>query len=199
MTEVLLVRHAAHAELGQILTGRRDGVELSESGYLQTVALAERLRRGALAAIHSSPRRRAQETAAAIATRAGLPVEIAPALDAIDFGDWSGKSFAELSGDPSWRRWNELRGSSRPPHGESMAEATARIVAHIERAARRYADDRVALVSHCDVIRGAVAHFRGLSFDDIFGFDIDPASITTVRVDADGARVVSLNEKVPDD
>ena len=192
---VFLVRHAAHVELGKRLTGRKCDVELSEEGERQARALAARMARESLAAIYTSPRLRARRTAAAIAGAHGLEVEVASALDELDFGDWTGASFEDLGGDPVWRRWNEARETARPPNGETMAAAIARIVAHIDEVAAVHSSRPVALISHCDMIRGAIAQYLGLPLNNLLRFDIEPASISTVEVGEWGARVTGLNEK----
>lgn len=190
---VLLIRHAAHGHLGQVLSGRMAGVPLSEAGRAQVAALAERLREVPLAAVHSSPVDRARETAAAIAERHGLEVEIAPVLDEIDFGDWTGARFDALADDAEWRAWNESRSSACPPEGETMAQAQARAWGWVEAVAARYPDATVALVSHADVLKAVVARVLGLSLDRLLTFDIDPASVSRLVVGDWGARVVSLN------
>lgn len=169
---------------------------LSEAGELQARRVGERLARESLAAVYSSPRERAQRTAEAVARAAGLDVRIAAGLDEVDFGDWTGCSFAELAGDPGWDDWNARRGGACPPAGETMAAAAQRIVDEIERVAAAQAGGAVALVSHCDMIRAAVAHYLGLPLDHLLRFDIDPASITRLLVGSWGARVAALNETV---
>ncbi|MDI6837348.1 MAG: histidine phosphatase family protein, partial [Rhizobiaceae bacterium] len=94
---VLMVRHAAHDNVGGFLAGRMEGVRLGPAGRKQAERLAERLRGADIAAIHTSPRERCRETAEAIATACGLPApQVAAELDEIDFGRWSGSTFAEL-------------------------------------------------------------------------------------------------------
>lgn len=189
---VLLARHGSHAELGRVLSGRSE-IGLDNRGIGEARRLAERLADTPLAAVHTSPRRRASQTAKIVAEVHALAVDETAALDEIDFGAWIGRDFAALADDPSWTRWNEARGSAATPGGETMATATARAVGHIEAAA---SPDRPTLfVSHCDVIRGVVAHYLGLDADRLLGFDIDPASLTTIALHAGGGRLVALNER----
>ena len=156
--------------------------------------LTERLGEVRLDAIQTSPRKRARQTAEAIAAPAGLDVEVVEALDEIDFGAWTGMTFDELAGQPLWRHWNEARGSARPPNGESMVAAQTRVVAQAGEIARTRPGARVALVSHCDILRALVAHFLGLSLDNLLRFDIDPASVSRIEVGSWGGRVLGLNE-----
>jgi broad specificity phosphatase PhoE len=53
----------------------------------------------------------------------------------------------------------------------------------------------VAMVSHADVIRAAVAGVIGLSLDRLLAFDIDPASVTRIEAGPWGERLVTLNER----
>jgi ribonuclease H / adenosylcobalamin/alpha-ribazole phosphatase len=191
---IFLIRHAAHEHLGHTLTGRLPGVGLSSAGEAQAAALAERLRPLRFAAIHSSPVQRARETAAALARGRNVGVEEVAALDEVDFGAWTGKSFALLADEPSWTDWNSRRALARPPGGESMAEAVARAVAHVEAAARAHDEAAVALVTHCDIIRGVIAHYLGLGLDRLLSFDVDPASVSRLAVGGWGGRLLSVNE-----
>jgi len=73
-----------------------------------------------------------------------------------------------------------------------MAAATRRAVAEIETLEE---EGPVLCVSHCDVIRGIVAHYLGLDADRLLSFDCDPASLTTLALYEGGGRVVTLNER----
>ena len=184
------VRHGTHAEVGRVLSGRSE-IALDARGRDEAEARARRLDGLPIASLHSSPRRRAQETAAAIADRRGLKIASAPALDEIDFGAFTGRSFADLDGDPSWQGWNAERGLARCPGGETMAEAVARAIAYL--AAIPAAQTPAVCVSHCDIIRGIVADLLGLDYGRMFAFDCNPASLTTVALGSAGARLVTLN------
>lgn len=191
---MILARHAAHCDLGQVLTGRRGGAPLSDSGRAQAERLAQRLAREEIDVVHSSPQERARETAEIVAGRLGIDVEVAPALDEIDFGEWTGRTFEGLACDPRWMRWNERRSEACPPGGEPMAAAVARAVAHLELIGFRDRR-RLLCISHADIIRGVVAHYLGLSFDNLLRFDIDAASISSLVMEGGGVRLKSLNER----
>lgn len=193
---ILLIRHAAHVELGQVLSGRRDDVALSNEGLGQAAILGDLLGTSSLAAVYSSPRERAWYTARAIAEPHGITVRIEARLDEVDFGAWTGRSFGELEGEPGWREWNEQRGTARPPNGESMAEAVGRAWAALAEAAREHAGATIAAISHCDVIRGVVARVLGLDLDHLLRFDVDPASVSRIAAGDWGARVLSVNERL---
>jgi len=186
----LLARHGSHDEVGLVLSGRSE-IPLNQAGRGEAEQLAEKLRQVPLAAIHSSPRRRAWETAAIVAARHDLSVTVVDALDEIDFGEWTGSRFDALAADPRWTLWNDARASARTPGGEDMAGVVGRAVDHIAGV-----PDGTLCVSHCDIIRGVVAHYLGLDLDRLLAFDVDPASLTTLALhSSSGGRVVALNER----
>lgn len=191
---VHLVRHATHGALGGRLCGRAPGFDLSREGRGQALAVARRLSAQGLEAVMTSPLERAWQTAEAIAEACAVPLQVDAGLLEIDFGDWTGAEFAALDDDPRWRRWNSDRGRTRPPRGESMAEAQARMARWLDGLCAPSAPSSVAAVSHADVIRAAVAHVLGLPLQFYDRFDISPASITTLRIDEDGPRLLTLNE-----
>lgn len=171
-------------------------MSLSREGLEQAEIIADLLGVDPLAAIYSSPRERAWYTARAIAEQHELKVEIADGLDEVDFGEWSGRSFEALEGDPQWDAWNAARATARPPGGESMAEAIDRAANTLRDLASSHADQTIAAVSHCDVIRGLIAHYIGLPLDNLLRFDVDPASVSRIVLGDWGARVASVNERL---
>src|SRR3954447_20103352 len=98
-----LVRHGHHPLLGKQLCGRMPGVQLDEVGCRQMSRCAGLIGR-APAALQSSPQRRAQQSASILGWHFGVPVEIVSAVDEIDYGDWTAMEFADLAGDPGWKR-----------------------------------------------------------------------------------------------
>ena len=196
-TTFLLIRHAAHIHLDKLFSGRMPGVPLSETGRAQAARMGAALASEPIDQIVHSPLDRTSETAAAIAAARGsaVPVAAAAGLIEIDLGDWTGRSWQDFGDDPAWRDWNERRGSARIPGGETMGEAQARIVGCLAALAREADGRTVAVVSHSDMIRAAVAHVLELPLDRLLSFDVDVASVTRVVWGEWGARLLSLNER----
>jgi len=196
MTTFLLIRHALCAPVGKSIAGRGPGVHLNEAGKQQALALAERLSRVPLAALYSSPLERAIETAQPIASRKGLEILPAPGFNEVDFGQWTGKTIAELEPLPEWRRFNEFRSASRIPGGENMAEVLSRCLGELEELRQRHEQPGtlVAVVSHGDVLRMLVTHALGMPADFIHRIELSPASVTVLEVEDYGPRLLLLNE-----
>jgi broad specificity phosphatase PhoE len=183
MTTFFLIRHASCDGLGRKLWGRTPGVCLNEKGRLEARHLIERFRGTTLDAIYSSPLERALETAETIGRELKLEVNKDPAFNEIDFGDWTGKTFDQLSGDECWQRFNTVRSITRIPGGESFLEVQTRIVTELERLSVKHGDAHVGVVSHADVIKAALAYFAATPIDSLHQFEISPCSVNVIELD----------------
>jgi probable phosphoglycerate mutase len=189
-----LVRHGHHRLLKHRLCGRLSDVGLDEQGRREMECCFEMLM-PAPAAIQSSPQRRARQSAAILARRFGVAVEIVPAVDEIDVGDWTGLTFDELTHRPGWKRWNDARGTGLPPNGESMLALQRRVVRHLEQLGRDGSSGTLVIVSHAEPIRAALLHYLGTPLDEFASVAVDPASVSTLSVDHMGTRVSTINRK----
>jgi len=179
--------------VGQKLWGRTPGICLNEKGELQAERLADHFRNIELDAIYSSPLERAVQTATAIARPMNLEVKQNAAANEMNFGEWSGKTFEELHNDERWRQFNSHRSLTMVPGGESFREVQNRIVKEIEELALHHGKAQVAIVSHADVIRAAVAYFAAIPIDMIERFEISPCSVSVLAVDPDNATLLAIN------
>jgi probable phosphoglycerate mutase len=193
MTTFLLIRHGRTSWIGRAIAGHSPGVSLDESGIVQAEQLVGRLEALPLAAIYCSPLQRTLETAAPLARHRGLTVTQRPRLIEVDFGQWTGKTLAELDQDPRWRAFNEVRSINRAPGGESMLEVQARIIEELDNIRRSHPGQTVAIFSHQDSIKAAIAHYAGMPLDLFHRFEISPASISIVSLAEWGPRIVSVN------
>lgn len=188
-----LVRHAAHDRVGSILVGRLNGVHLSLTGRAQARELAQHFQREEIAAVLSSPRERAQETAEPIAQALGTTHRVSNAIDEIQMGGWQGRSFSDLAANPHWQRWNAARSMTRPPNGETIAELQARVLSELLHLHATVPGEQVVLVSHAEPIRAVLLHILGVSADHWNRIEIEPASISTIALDESGGRILRMN------
>ncbi len=193
MTRLLFIRHAATDCVASRLAGRDSNVHLNAAGKVQGQRLAHSLKQLRIGKIYSSPQPRARQTAEFLAELTGETVTIAPQLDEIDYGEWTGQSFDDLRGIAQWRNFNSLRSCTRIPGGELMIEVQARVLALMEILCRRHPAMTIALVSHADVIRGALAHCLGMPLDLVLRLEVSPASISIVAMQQYGPRVLCIN------
>lgn len=185
-TRFLLVRHATCALTDCMLLGRSLDPPLDARGRAQARALARQLRGETPAWIESSPRKRTRQTAHTIVAAMRRELHIAPELDELDFGAWSGRNFADLERDPEWRLWNRERGSAQTPAGVTIAHVQAALTEHLAQLAQAHPEASVMLVTHAEVIRALLMEALRAPVDHWALYQIPPASITRM-IFKDGA------------
>jgi broad specificity phosphatase PhoE len=193
MTTFLLIRHAATDAIGRLIAGWTPGWHLNTAGRKQAEMLAARLAPLPVQAIYTSPLERAVETAEPLARRLRLDLQKIDDLGELRFGDWEGFAFAELQQSSVWKRFNQQGSLAVPPGGESMMECQARIIRRLECLRERHPNHLVAVFSHADPLRAAVASFLGAPLDSMLRFDLDPASVSVVQVDESNTRILCVN------
>lgn len=193
ITSLLLIRHATNDWVGKRLAGWTPGVHLNQEGVDQAATLAERLSDVSLAAIYSSPLARTMETAQPLARARGLTVQIRQRLGEAQFGDWTGRSLEELKDEDLWPIIQVYPGGARFPGGESFQQIQARMVAEIDAIRDAHPGQTVAVISHSDPIKMAVAYYAGLPLDLFQRLTIGPASVTAFAFTRFGPRLLCLN------
>lgn len=198
MLRILLIRHGVTALTGSVLYGRMAGVHISAEGHRQALLLAQSVRdRYPMTAIVSSPLERALETAQYLADAVDLPIVTDRDFIELDYGEWMGKSFAEIRDSEDWHHYNRVRSLSCPPGGEMLVHVQSRGWAGLQKIMDQYdsdSDATVAVVSHGDVIRALLVLLLGMPLDYIHRFDVSPGSMSEVTFEGRHARVVRINQ-----
>ena len=160
MTTIHLIRHGDVHNPRKILYGRLPRFRLSEQGRQQAEAAAAYLQDRPLAAIISSPRLRARQTAALIAARhPGVPVRYSTLIDEV-LSPHQGRPIAELDAE-GWRLYEAV-----PPGYETPDDVLARARRLLDRLRREYDGHEVAVVSHGDVVLALHCWVQGRPFND---------------------------------
>lgn len=192
-TRFLLIRHADHDYVGRVLVGRRPGVHLNERGREQAARLPGRLAQERLDLLCCSPLERAVETAEPLARATGLSPRVCPEIVELDYGEWTDRAIADLLEGEIWKRFHVARSCTRIPGGETLLEVQSRIVAWIERTRAEVGEGTVALISHGDVLRAAIAFYLAVPLDLMGRFEVGPASVSILEVSDWGPRILGLN------
>ena len=191
---LVLVRHGLTDwnEEGRLLG--RNPIPLNERGRAQAEAAARTLGGLPIDAVYSSPQRRTQETAAAIARELELTVETESGLDEVRLGHWQGKLVKELRGDPDLERYIE-----DPTYVceaiEPAVEVQERIVGFAERIRSERGAGNYVLVSHGDPLRLLVVHYLSMELPTFRRLEIDNGSVSVLRFTPRGPRLLLLNWK----
>ncbi|MGD0574812.1 MAG: histidine phosphatase family protein [Anaerolineales bacterium] len=193
MTIFFLVRHGETEQVGRKLSGWTPGVHLNARGQDQAKAVADSLRRYPIQAIYSSPLERALETAAPLAKDLHLPVHRRRTLGEVDYGDFTGRSFRDLERLKTWQLVRRQPSRASFPGGESLLEVQSRTTQELWAIAQEHPRAMVAVFSHGDAIRLALAYVLGLPLDLYQRLMISPASISAARFFPQGTQVLALN------
>jgi len=176
MAYILLIRHGEDLDnVSGILNGHRDQ-PLSPKGEEQALVAAQKVR-SRLAeldlptvAIYSSPLRRAQQTAQAIAEKIGLPVQTEPDLIERDFGVMTGLPVADILKLPPedvlpTDRANYFLRADGSEDFPMLYKRARRLLTTVE---QRHPDQNqvVILVAHGDIGKMIRAAFEGWSWHD---------------------------------
>jgi alpha-ribazole phosphatase len=188
-TRLLLIRHGEPHEDGR---GRCYGTldyGLSERGLVQSAELARRLGAVPLTAVVSSPRVRAQETAAAL----GAVTRVDERLRELDFGELEGRRYEDVERElpELYARWMTEPTRVRFPGGEGFDDLRARVAEAIAELVEESAGETTAVVTHGGAVRAALADALGLASDRIFGLDVGYCRVSVVDW-FDGSPVVRM-------
>ena len=161
MTTILLARHG---ETDWNREGRFQGhadPPLNRTGRAQAVDLSVALMAEQLAAVYSSPLRRALETADVVAASHGLEPVPLDDLREVDVGSWSGLTRAEVEErfPAQFARWLDY--GQGWEDGETYEEMGRRAVDALLRVAAAHDGERVLAVTHGGPIRAAFAFADG--------------------------------------
>jgi probable phosphoglycerate mutase len=192
-TVAMLLRHGeTPLSLEKRFSGHGD-VALTERGQAQAAAAAQRLAGAGIEVIVSSPLRRTQQTAAAVAVTLGLEVVVDDGFAETDFGEWEGATFGEIGkADPdALRTWLDDP-KVAPPGGESLNSTVKRVAAARERVVAANPGTTVLVVSHVTPIKLMLRDTIGAPLDAVYRLHLDPASLSIVDWHADRPGVVRL-------
>lgn len=193
MSRFILVRHG-QTEWNRVerFRGRAD-LSLNETGVKQAEAAAASLRGQQVAAIYSSPLKRALQTADAIANQLKLPVQPLEGLIDIDFGSFQGLSAEEArkKDNQLLTMWLEKPHLVRFPNGESLDIVRRRVLAAVDELAAKHKDQTVILVSHKVVCQVLMCAMLGLDNSHFWRVRQDVTAINIFEI-RDGAPLVIL-------
>lgn len=193
MALVILVRHG---QTDENVSGKVSGqgpVPLNVRGQEQAQLAAEVLTSLGVTHIFSSPVARARQTAEILAQRLQVGIEERPDLREVGYGDWEGRYFHELRQHPIAQQVFHDPVNAVFPNGESLPAVQQRGVQVIEAVRRQHPQGVLALVSHGDVIRTALAHYLGMPFNDYRRLNQDPGALSVLELFDAWVRVKTVN------
>jgi broad specificity phosphatase PhoE len=167
---------------------------LSETGLLQAAAVAKVIEEIKPDVLISSPMKRAQQTAQAIAQSTHLPIIEDEIWTELSFGHWDGLTNQEVREKfgEEYEAWLSSTAIA-PKDGESHNSIAARIEAALSQLVDTYPGKKVVVVTHNMVIRHAVRITIGAPIEGAFHIDITPTSVTSLSIwPSDGLRCLRM-------
>jgi broad specificity phosphatase PhoE len=193
-TRLLLLRHGqTELSVQRRYSGHGDP-ELTPLGHAQAAGAAARIANVPdVAAVLTSPLRRALQTATLVAEATGAPMHVRKGLIETDFGAWEGLTFPEARDrDPQLHA--EWLGSEEvaPPGGESFAAVGRRVAAELADVLRDYPGATLVLVSHVTPIKTLLRDALQGGPGVLYRLHLDLAALSIVDFYPDGGASVRL-------
>jgi len=200
----ILVRHGeTYWNHERRVQGGDSDIELNDTGLEQARKLAIFLENEPIAAILSSPLRRAIATAEVIASHHQLPVEIDQGLRELKVGELEGMSVSNLSTTFSQflMQWWQDGGAMKLPNGESLVELQQRAWRAVERLLERHETNpehsegtTVVVVSHYFVTLAIILKALNLPLDCFTKFKVDLGGVSILEIQDYGPRLLTFND-----
>ena len=153
-TRIIAIRHGETTwNVDTRIQGRLD-IPLNATGRVQAARMALALKEEPITAVYASDLARAWETAQYLGRAHGLQLTPEIGLRERGFGDFEGKTFAEIEAllpDES-QRWRKRDPEFAPSGGESLIALNQRVIEAAERLAARHPGELIALVGHGGVM-----------------------------------------------
>jgi len=178
------------------LLGRGLDATLADKKALEPMArsMGER----SLDAIYTSPAGRALATASLISKMSFAGVRITSALEPVDRGTWEGRPVPEImtkSAD-EYAAFQRNPGGCCCGGGESLQAVRDRVMRLLWQLADEHDGEHIALVTHADVIRAAIAGVVNLPLERARDIDQTPGCINVIRGIGNEFTVGAVNQTV---
>lgn len=153
-TRILAIRHGETAwNVDTRIQGHLD-IPLNDTGHWQAERLGQSLVAEDITAIYASDLSRAHETALYVSRASGVPVVAELGLRERGFGDFEGRTFAEIEValPDQAERWRKRDPAFAPSGGESLLQVQERVLASVDRLAKQHPGELIVMVAHGGVM-----------------------------------------------
>ncbi|NOX76830.1 MAG: alpha-ribazole phosphatase family protein [Gammaproteobacteria bacterium] len=143
----------------------------------------------------SSPLLRCSVFARELCEQHRLPLQLDDRLKEVGFGDWEGRSRAEIQACDASRylAFYEDPVNQRPPGAEPLVDFFCRVSEILESLVANFPGQQVLVVAHAGVIRAAVAHALALDPAAAYRIQVDNAGLTRLCYGGGMFRLDFLN------
>ena len=195
MKTLYLMRHGQTGFNSQARYCGRTDVPLSAAGEDQARRLRGRMEGVEIDAAYSSDLARAYRTAGIVCEGRGVRVGADALLRELDFGQWEGLTFEEISAryGQTFAAWIENPAGVSPTGGESLSDLCRRVNRFLE-GVLAGPGESIAVVSHSGPIRALLCGALGVAPAGFWSLAIEPASLSAVAYHGTRACVHLVND-----
>lgn len=136
--------------------------------------------------IISSPLQRCRLFAEWLAAERQLPLHLEANLRELHFGDWEGRTAAELmeiDSEALGQFWADPYRFG-PPNGEPLSDFSQRIQQALQQLSHYYAGERLLVITHGGVMRYVLAQARGLPKEQLLQVAVPHAALFRLHMTA---------------
>lgn len=194
---LLLVRHGQTEWHRNNRYVSRTDIGLSKTGHKEAQILAHRAEEESPDLILCSPLKRARVTAHPAAEACGMEPAIDERLRELDFGEWEGKTFAEIREEtPDLAELFQESAEQGFPDGEPLSEGAERILGVFADLGRSHGGKTVLIVAHNTLLRLALCRMLGIELGQYRRFlpRVLNAAVSEVRFGSRGGALYSFND-----
>ncbi len=193
MTKIYLVRHAeAEGNLYRRAQGQYNST-ITERGYRQIAALAERFKNEKIDAVYASDLYRTRTTALSVCMPHDLPLTLASEFREVRMGVWEDHTWAwiEHTNAAGLKCFNTDAQNWQIEGGETLLEVRDRALKKLKELAKVHDGETIAIFSHGMCLRMLVGHLQGLTTAEIDKtHHAENTAVTYLEADGDAIRVV---------
>jgi broad specificity phosphatase PhoE len=195
-----LLRHGqTNASRGNLFSGRRVDLPLTDEGRAMAAAFADAYRHRVWAGLYSSPLGRAVTTAQPLADAVGMPVQTRDGFAEIDYGEWDGQSASEVAErfPMEYARWTADPAWNPPTGGETVVALAQRVTRELEAIEHAHHDGgNVLIVAHKATIRVAICALLGVDVGRFrYRFDCPVGSVTIIEFREHGPFAFAIADR----
>jgi alpha-ribazole phosphatase len=176
-----LVRHGeTHENSKKVYYGKIDAV-LNENGKNKIIEISEYLKEIKFDKVYISERKRTEETATLIVNK-NVQLIIDKRINELDFGDFEGKSYEELSIEypEQCEEWEKNWQNFTPNNGESYKMMYNRVREFIYDIEKDKVDN-ILIVTHGGVIKTFYSYIMGENLDVFWKFSCSNGCIAHIK------------------
>jgi 2,3-bisphosphoglycerate-dependent phosphoglycerate mutase len=178
-TRITAIRHGETAwNVDTRIQGQLD-IGLNAKGRWQAECAGQALAGDDIAVVYSSDLWRAYDTALSVAKPHGLTVVTDEGLRERGFGEFQGKTFAEIEAalPEQSLKWRKRVPDFAPPGGESLLQLRERVLQCVSRLAQAHPGQHIVVVSHGGVMDILYRAATGLDLQAPRTWDLHNAAI----------------------